>query len=393
MGFISNGSENIKIVTKLTPYGRQQILRNSNTNVIKYFSLGDSEANYQSPLSLNDGEIPVIGGNQTGGFTMSDGYDIKNKIFVDNIGNTKKAVGADSSTINVGKTKVGQKTLDNTKLQQFKIDRRDFNSDNRVNWLYSLGLPITNSDKALYTTVNNTNGGFSNTALSTINNDEVLLYSIDDSEYGELIDGKSIHLVLDGSETYNIYGTFQSNLTPRETQDTKYKEITNSSNTISSNIIFLFSDNIQKPNNDDTKSWSTGFSRTRPYSVNGKELFNLIDDSERNLVKDVCVGVAYLDKGIIAITHPTIVNDTLNHSNAELTLNSIYTEISIDITCTVGRGEFTTSQNKTYNDEDVRVSEIGIYDGSNNLIALSKPNRHIIIGNNEYKVFNIKISV
>lgn len=391
MGFISNIDSNIKLVAKLTPYGRQQILSNSNSNVVKFFSLGDSEANYNSPLTLGNGEIPVMGGNASLGLTMGDDYEVKNKIIVDSLGNTKKAVEINSNIINVNKERLGQNIIDTTKISKYIVNRNDFNTDARVNWLYSFGLPLTENDKALFTTVNNANGGFSDTALSTLNNDEYLVMSIADTEFGELIDGKAIKLGITG---HTIYGTFQNSLTPKETQDSKLKEITNKQKLIGNNIIFLFADSIKKPNADSNKSWGTGYAKTRPYSVNGKELFNLTDNAATGVVRDECVGIAYLDKGIIVLSHPSIVAGyDVTSTDVEVTLNSVVTKISQDVTCIIGRGEFTSSTNTTYNNDDVRVSEIGIYDANNKLIALAKPNAHLTIGNNDFKAIGIKISV
>lgn len=398
MGFIQNQNSEIKIVAKLTPYGRQQILGNSNTNVIKYFSLGDSEANYLSPLTLSNGEIPVIGGNASIGLTMADDYTIKHKIVVDSTGKVKKPVETNSNQINVTKESLGQKIVDSTKFSQFLVNRYDYGSDARVNWLYGFGLPITEADKTLFNSVTNANGGFSDTALATLNTDRYLILSIDDSEFGELIDGKSIKLELQSLvDNYNIYGTYQRNLTPKETQDTKIKEITSKSKMIGNNIVFLFSDKIKKPGGDASKSWSTGFGKTRPYSVNGKELFNLTDNASTGAVKDECVGVAYLDKGIVVITHPTIVKDydvdDITANSIQATFSSTVTRISQDVTCIIGRGEFISSSNKTYNNEDIRITEIGVYDGYDKLIALAKPSEHLIVGNNEFKAIGIKISV
>jgi hypothetical protein len=398
MGFISNENTGIKLIAKLTPYGRQQILSNSNTNVIKYFSLGDSDANYLTPLTLGNGEIPTMGGDFGGIKSMDDDYVVKNKILVDSLGNTKKLVETTSNTINTVKERLGQKTIGSDKVQQFLVNRDDFNSNNMVNVLYSCGLPITINDKTLFNSVTNANGGFSDTALSTLNNNTNLIIGIDNVEYGELIDGKSIKLDLETlNDTYAIYGTFQQNQTPLETQDAKLKEITTKSKLINNNIVFLFADKIKKPNGDATKSWSTGFAKTKPYSVNNKELFNLTDNSNVGIQKDECVGVAYLDKGIIVITHPTLANNydvnDASASNIQVTFNSVVTKISQDVTCIIGRGEFISSTNKTYNNDTIRVSEVGIYDGNNKLIALAKPNEHLEIGGTEFMAIGVKISV
>lgn len=394
MGFISNENTGVKLIAKLTPYGRKQIL--SNTNVIKYFSLGDSDANYLSPLSLDNGDIPTMGGDLNGIKTMTDDYQIKHKVFVDDLGNTKKLVESSSNNVNVTIEKVPQKTVIDADISQFIVDRNNSSSDKFVNLLYSFGLPITDNDKTLFSSVTNANGGFSDTALSTLNNDKNLVLSIDNDEYGELIDGKSILLNLStsGGTEYNIYGTYQNNLTPKETQDAKLKEATNKSVLINNNIIFLFSDSIKKPNGDATKTWATGYGMTKPYSVNRKELFNITENTATATVKDECVGVAYLDKGIIVLTHPTIVDTyDVGTSTASVSLTSVVTKISQDVTCIVGRGEFIGSTNKTFNNDEIRVSEVGIYDTYNKLIALAKPNQHLIIGNNEFVALGVKISV
>lgn len=397
MGFISNQNQGIKLIAKLTPYGRQQILTKS--NVVKFFSLGDSDANYLSPLPLENGEIPTMGGDINGIKTMADDYKIKHKVLVDTLGNTKKEVESTSNNVNVTTERLGQTTIGSINMDQYIVNRNDINSDKLVNLLYSFGLPITENDKTLFSGVTNANGGFSDTALATLNNDESLILSIESTQFGELIDGKSIKLDLETvtNTTYTIYGTFQNNLTPKETQDGKLKEVTNKSAMISENIIFLFSDEIKKPNGDATKTWSTGFAKTKPYSVNRKELFNLTDNVATSTVKDECVGICYLDKGIIVITHPTIVNDydvtDITASSASVVINSVVTKISQDVTCIVGRGEFISSTNKTFNNDEIRVSEVGIYDINNKLIALAKPNQHMIIGNSEFLAIGVKISV
>lgn len=166
----------------------------------------------------------------------------------------------------------------------------------------------------------------------------ILVTEIPHAQYGEIIDGKTIKLTLpkSGGGSYNIYGAFQENSTLFNTSglDTYLSEnnpmssafgvpmlngVSTDSDDLTtnyqSNIVLLFSDQIQKPNNDVSKSWSTGYTAVmggeKVYIHNAatkKEMFNLITDR--------CVGIAYLDKGFIVITNPTIVQDIiLNYKN------------------------------------------------------------------------------
>ena len=80
MGFLNNNID-LTIYAKLTPYGRQQLLK-SNTSLITKFSLGDSDANYNVDSIISTGSMPTISGNlAVGNFnnnSSSSDFKIKN---------------------------------------------------------------------------------------------------------------------------------------------------------------------------------------------------------------------------------------------------------------------------------------------------------------------------
>jgi hypothetical protein len=64
------------------------------------------------------------------------------------------------------------------------------------------------------------------------------------------------------------------------------------------------------------------------------------------------------------------------------------------VLCMASRGEFVRSQNPTFSaGEAVRVSEIGLYDNDNNLIAYGKTNKHFTKSAADTKMFTVKISI
>jgi hypothetical protein len=78
-------------------------------------------------------------------------------------------------------------------------------------------------------------------------------------------------------------------------------------NPFGDNVAFLFSDEILKPNGGNPLlSWGTGYGTVKPF-LNNKLLYNLQTNSNIGVSADTMVGVAYLDKGLIVITDPTII--------------------------------------------------------------------------------------
>jgi len=76
-----------------------------------------------------------------------------------------------------------------------------------------------------------------------------------------------------------------------------------------------------------------------------------------------------------------------------VTLSSISTNVSQDIICIINRDEFNQSSNKTFNGDDVRISEIGIYDYKENLVAIAKTSEQFIINKNGLKIITVKLIV
>jgi len=399
MGFLTNTGTTVTLTAKLTPYGRQQLLTNS-SSIITQFSIGDSDANYYGDLPSEN--IPSLAGELGTNGTFSNGvYSnvvIKNTIQVNSTGSIKKAVQTGSNSVVITPMVNGSRSLDLNTDQKFVplfINRTLGDTDGNSNLFQSLGLPITQTQKNLYTS-----GTYLSSAISTVNQDKVIVLGISGCEYGEVIDGKTVKVVVERTtgSTITLYSTFQKTLTPLTTQDGKIVEDQSMGTPFGKNVALLFCDTIKRPNGNSTKSWATGYGLTKPFSLNGKEQFNSVANTSTGAVVDTCVGIVYLDKGIIVITHPDIVNDftlpTIGTTGTTITYNSISNQVAQNITCIVERDEFAMSNNPTYTaGEPIRVSEVALYDSSNNLIAFAKSNQHIIIGSNQFMALGVRILV
>lgn len=400
MGF--NSTANTTTLTaKLTPLGRQRMI-STNNGLITTFSLGDSDANYNAALPLTTGQVPSLGGdigpNSTNSNSVAQNARLRSTLILNASGAVKKSVETQSSTVSTELVNIGVTTISGSSVGQLSINRNNFNSDSNVNLFYSFGLPLTSSQDATFTATTATNGGFSDTALSGLAQTQILVFALNNANYGDVIDGKTIRLTLPTSAgTYTMYSTFENKGIQNKVEDGNIRDTSVTSNRFGSNIAFLFSDSIMRPNGGDpTLSWATGYNTVKPFSVNNKRLYNLQTNSNIGLTADTAVGIAYLDKGILVITNPTIISnyDSITATGASATFNSVSTNVFQNITCIANRGEFGNSNNTTFSTSDVpRISEIGLYDSLGNLIAIGKTDRHITKNVNEIKVFNVKISL
>jgi hypothetical protein len=396
MGFLASAST-VVLTAKLTPYGRQQLLTNS-SSIITQFSVGDSDANYYGDLPLINGRVPDMTGELGANNTFNNGVYtntlIRYPIQVNTSGAFKKAVQSGSNAVVITPVVNGAKTINDGVFTTVTIDRTLGDTDGNSNLFQSFGLPITQTQKNQYTS-----GTYLSTAIETLNQDKALVFAISPCEYGEVIDGKTVKIVLSAitaATDYTIYSTFQKSLTPLTTQDAKVVENQSMGVPFGKNIALLFSDQVKKPNGTATKSWATGYGTTKPFSLNAKEQFNSVTNTSTSTVVDTAVGIVYLDKGIVVITHQDIVNDydPTTGGTTSISFNHISNEVAQDITCIVERNEFATSSNPTHTSgELIRVSEIALYDATSNVIALAKSNEHILIGANQFMALGVRILV
>jgi hypothetical protein len=400
MGYISSANT-LTLVAKLTPYGRQSILTNS-IGIISKFALGDSDANYNTQYPLTTGNIPATGGDigpDSGATTSTFGnITLRSKLkYALNSDNPYKLVTPNSGTVSVMTESLGISTISGSNLTHNLVNRTDY-TDMMGNLYFSFGLPISETDKSYFSAITTNSNGFSNTAISGISQDTILVIALTGSTYGELIDGKTVKVdITTTAATFNLYATFRGGIYSPAQLDAIYRESSNETAVIGNNIAFLFSDSIRKPNGNASKSWSTGWNTYKPFSVNGKESFNYTNILTLSKTADTACGIVYLDKGIIVITEPTIVNNfslTTNSSATTVTFDSVVTRIFQDITCISDRGEFARSSNPTWVTGDTpRVSEVGLYDVSDNLIAIAKPNQQIEIPSSSFMALTVKIVI
>lgn len=435
MGF-NNSASNITVTARLTAAGRERLLKES-SSILSHFIIGDSDANYQTDQILSTGTVPSTSGNkdETGldNKNIAIGIEVKSKVYKSNTNAYLKGVESNSFQVRKETVSLGETTATTSNLLFKKLDRTNTSSP-FTNYFRTLSLPITNSQKAFF---NNTaqNGGWLDTAFSGFNTDNVLMVVINNDKYGELIDGKSIKMTLPvytattiggaltGLTTYEIYSSFiNTSQYNKSQQDNRYTDgFINTINLLGNNVSFLVTDNTQKPNNDTNQSWANGFDTFKPYSVNSKKLINFQNNATTGLVADKIIGIAYLEKGIIAITDPTIVSgiaintyDITGGTTGSLvtgatspngfwyyTGSTYHTEIDSvtnnyvqNLICVAGRDEFYRSQNETYETgDDIRITEIGITDITGELLAVGKTDRQVIKTKNDFVIFDVQIVV
>lgn len=400
MGY-NNTATTLTLTAKLTPIGRQRMV-STNNSLIKTFSLGDSDANYQTSLLLNTGEVPSISGNIGVGNIVSNStaraIGLKSALILNTSGFVTKPVSSQSTNILTETVSNGFTTISGNNLTYNVVNLDDYTTDERVNLFYSFGLPITASDFNLFTASTTNFGGYSNTAYSGLARTKILVIGINNNTYGECIDGKTIKVSFPTSAgTYTLYSTYQSNQQNANVLDTAINDSTTNMKQFGNNIAMLFSDNIVKPNGGNASlSWSTGYASNRPFSLNSKQTFNSQTNTNIGQTGDTIVGVAYLDKGFVVITHPTIVNNFTSSATTAttITLDSVSSSVYQIINCIADRGEFGSTTNKTFESGDTpRISEVGLYDENGNLIAVAKTDRQITKNVNEFLALSIKITL
>lgn len=406
MGYNSTAST-ITLTARLTPIGRQRLVSTNNL-LIKTFSLGDSDANYNTDLTLSSGNMPGFGGTIGVGSGTSNSttgsIGLNTRLIVNPSGTIFKAVSPKSSTIITQTNPLGMKTISGSNITVNYVNRNNLTTDPLVNLFQTFGLSLDTTTDALFTTTTLTNGGYSNTALSGMAVNNIIVIGIDNSQYGELLDGKTVKVELPTTAgTYTIYSSFLGGQQTKNVLDASYTDTASATARFGFNVAPMFCDAIMKPNGGDASlSWATGYGLSKPFSLNGKRTYNLQTNTNISLTADTVVGMAYLDKGFIVITNPTIVNDTLSSGTTlftgitatTVTTDSVATSVTQMITCIADRGEFATTTNTSFGDGDIpRISEIGLYDDMGNLIAYGKPDRQLTKSPNEFMAISVNINI
>lgn len=430
MGFISSATT-VSITAKLTLAGRQRLLTQSN-QILTHFVLGDSDANYQTSGILSSGLVPANSGDlgENGGVNdnIDVGVGIKNKLYLSNTQITIKSVESGSNVITNTTVPLGETVVSGNNLTYTVIDKNDRTSS-FTNYFESLRLPILESKKNLFTGTTSTKGGWLDTAFSGLASDRVLMVVVNNDSYGELIDGKTIKTTLPiitgytsggeatGITTYDCYSTFVNSGQYSLVQlDAKYKDSSVFTNGLFGTdfpVSYMVSDNVQKPNNDADKSWATGYDDFKPFSVNNKQLINTKTVTPTGINVDKIIGVAYLDKGILAFTDPTIVDNIATNFTGDTetgtvtndlglyyysggtyntTVDSVVNNLVQNVICIAGRGEFFRSTNPTIDiNDEVRITEVGITDVTGEVLAIGKADRQIIKKKNDFVIFDVQV--
>lgn len=406
MGYNSTAST-ITLTARLTPIGRQRLVSTNNL-LIKTFSLGDSDANYNTDLTLNSGEMPGFGGTIGVGNTTSNSttrnIDLTTRLIVNPTGTIFKPVSPKSSTIITQSSPLGLTTISGSNITINYVNRADLTIDPLVNLYQTFGLSLDSTGDSLFTATTLTNGGYANTALSGMAVSKIIVIGVNNSQYGELMDGKTVKVELPTSAgTYTLYSTFLGGQQLNTVLDAAYTDTASVTGRFGYNVAPMFCDAIMKPNGGDASlSWATGYGLSKPFSLNNKKTYNLQTNTNIGLTADTVVGMAYLDKGFIVVTNPTIVNDALSSGTTlysgitatTVTTDSVSTNVTQMITCIADRGEFATTTNLSFGDGDIpRISEIGLYDDLGNLIAYGKPDRQLTKAPNEFMAISVNINI
>jgi hypothetical protein len=394
MGF-NLSSTTINLVAKLTPIGRQKLVT-TNSNLVSSFSLGDSDANYYVSSELMSGQVPSLAGNINTSNGVASNYNIKSFVVLNQNGSISKPIEQSSVKILTNQTSNGFNTISGSNLTHIVVDRLN-TTNSYVNLFYSLGLPLTDKEVNTYSGVSSTFGGYSDTSYSALGVTNVGVIAINNNTYGEVIDGKTIKVTIPtSSTTYNIYGTFKNKNANPSVEDNNINETSPIARGFGDNIVFLFSDEIQTPNGSSATTWSSGYNLLKPYSLNNKNLFSDTTLVGLGLSADTIVGMVHLDKGIITILNPQILSDMggVMDTGTTVSFNSLNTQVSQIFTCIAERGEFGASTNRTFAlGDSPRISEVGLYDSNNNLIAIGKLDRHVTKNINEFLALSIKIEL
>lgn len=368
----------------------------------------------------------------------------------------------------------GWSTLRGSELKFTAAQRAADNGRAFSNLYTSFNMPSTSARTEAFLST------WTNTGFSGLSTNNVIVCELVKNTYGELIDGRTIKLTIPNTSggTFTIYSSyyepepFASDNSvqgeyfgnPRVLGNTKGKPGVGATN-----VAFLFSDLIKVPSiastNTNINTWSDGWqSGITPngYDGAGTDNFRFLDTvTSSNIPKanaeaeDIPVGIAYLDKGFLVITDPTIISqfqfsgattggtEPYGRGTPTAEASSAFTQVyfssatqaqcefysfekewEISINVTAEAGEFYVTENQTaspaespyygaggnntgiqfrtpFGDmlqawdlsdiSDTYITEVGLYDNTNNLLAIAKPDRPIKKPKNQPVTLTLKL--
>lgn len=372
MGFVPGTTTQIEAY--LTELGAQELM-NSGILGIKYFGVSDEASNYSTTQKLGNYQVFSLAGKlpvDNKFLTVINQDSLKSKVFVDNTTETFKTFEDNTISVVLEEAVGGVNTINALAIYPYIVNKTNTGAY-ELNWIKDLLLPYGSGDNSLWSATF-ANNGYSNTAISDMNNDDLLFFVIDSSQHA-YIDGKSIKFTIPyQSTTKDLYGTYLNTNRSKSYYDGFVHESSNYLSRFGENVVLLFCDDVQRPNGDITKSWSTGYDYTNaPFSQGNKSLANFVATPGFN--KDTAVGIAFLDKGVIVIFNNYLYTGYVNKTNNNISISdrNLIKRTVANFVCDLPIGKFYRSQNPTWStNTPVRVSSIGLYNESKQLIAVGR---------------------
>jgi hypothetical protein len=159
-----------------------------------------------------------------------------------------------------------------------------------------------------------------------------------------------------------------------------------------------------------------------------------LNDANYSILVDEPVGIAYLDKGFLVITHPTLIsafdlslakvassdgdlvpylapddgtvsftNISFAAANASLKFRSITSEYSQSYTCLAMPDEFYDTTNPTFRQaypvstsstqQPLQITEIGLYNVHGELVAIAKAKKPLVKTRSSVAIFNVSLKI
>lgn len=342
------------ITVKFTAKGKSRVMQQGLNNLFTKFSLGDSDVNY----NVNEEYITDLSGD----LSMSIYYNIgiKNNVILDGSGTIFKQIDKQNNIIS--DSTVSNKFIFNEDNKKIIIDRT---KGENLGLLKILNLPITKD---------------SDTNLK-LYADRYAVYPID--SYGDIINALNLKISVGDIDFYTAYA--ENTIKPDSTMFDDSVIVSN----VLLNSAMLFSDAVGRPDNNKELSWADGFGEDRPYA-SGKSFYKI---NEKDFtISDNVAGYILLDKGYVVILNQGIIDELEDSISVEGKYEN-YTVFN-EVVCQINRGEFLKSTNPTYKiGEMVRVTEIGLYDATNTLIAIGKFNKELKLSGVKPYTFSVVLEI